>query len=252
MAALASCSSKPAPVEKRSEPSQIFVDQAPTLGGGAKRGSREPPRFITSKLRPSPMTARFPSRYLGAITHRWQPYANGIWDVAELGFDLDTLGPVSSASIHPLGPNPGKTIAISLGGHGQTFRWLARTTDAEMTRSNLLRTGEHVVRGLAAGEVDGSPAIIRCGKSCFTKLTLTPDFAGLLSGVGNDPGYGPDGTALKISFSPDLLPRWREIRHDALCFAGAVISNSDRLRASEPTHQSCVAVDKAIDLTMRK
>lgn len=251
MSPLAGCSHKTAPAEHDSEQSQIFVGQAKAFGGEDQKADREPPRFIPTKLRPSPMTARLPSTYLYAITHRWQPYANGIWDVAELGFDLDTLGPAPSTSVY-LRPTAGKTIGISLGGYGRTFRWLANTTDAAMVKNHVLLPGDHVVRDVAEGELDGSPTIISCRNSCTARLTLTPDFAGGFSSVSREPGYGPAGTSLEISFAPELLPRWKEIRRDALCFAGAVISNADRPKASKLTNRSCVAVGKAIDAKMRK
>jgi hypothetical protein len=149
-------------------------------------------------------------------------------------------------------PNAGKTIAISLGGYSRTYRWLTTKTDAEMARNHLLLSGDHVVRVVGESELDGSPTIISCRYSCVATLTLTPDFAGAPSSVSGHPGYGPDGTALRISFAPDLFPRWKEIRHNALCFAATVIPNSGTSRPSKPKRRSCAALRKAITSAMHK
>ncbi|WP_390586493.1 hypothetical protein [Erythrobacter sp. MTPC3] len=270
---LAACGGQPASPEPPSDPTDFFYREAwqenitiPPI----RWHEQAPGRYFETTLRPTEMNASLPTSYLSRITRNYQPWAKEIYDVAYLGFDLDRLTALPPDRSFGWGTREEAKpdeVLIQLGGYEPSSYFtperITNIWDGEITETDdhVIITSERFPGGRSTmqyffnqpskGDLDGNPVIVDCASDwkCTADLVVPQEFAGhspLYLGK-NKPYRGTTGARLRVTFHPDRIDDWEEVRRKAACFAALSIEDLELASIAPVDNTECNDVRSAIE-----
>lgn len=267
---LAACGGAAQEPEPPSDPTDYFYrnqDLEGITNPPIRWQQREPGRLFETTLRPTALRGALPSTYLSRITRNYQPWAEQIYDVADVSFDyfdITPLPPERGIGWGILGTERRNEILIDLGGYATSYA-LEPQALANLRKGTIETRGHHtvVVADLGGDEyffsapdasnLDGQPVWVECYRwKCEAALTIPQEMAGLnpLHEGRSAPVRGTTGARLAITFHPDLIDDWPEVRRKAVCFAALSIPDLDADLIEPAGRLRCDDLRTAIASTM--
>lgn len=268
---VSACGSEPVAPEPPSDPTDYFFHEewmdtvtAPPL----RFHEQNPRRLFETSLRPTDMQASLPTSYLSRVTRNYRPWANEIYDVAYLSFDRSTFAPLSpeeGTGWGLPGENGSHDVLIEFGGwnakkltvpetHIDPFggEVQRRGELTVITRDNTPSELRYFFEAEDKSDLNGNPAVAECHANwkCTADLVFPQEYAGLepLYVVRDSikPYKGTTGAKLRITFHPDALPEWAEIRRKAVCLAALSVQDINLSQIAPKGRLNCDDVRKEI------
>ena len=220
---------------------------------------RMPYRLFETTLRPFDMSARLPTAFLDSITHRYQPWANRIYDVATIAFDHDTLEPLPQLEGRGYRDVAVNEVVIKMGGYNSSKAYISPEDAADIFRTTVTYGDDHVTvtssgyvkhyfEDSQRSHLDERPLIVDCwggsAQHCRTSLVFPPSFLRNQDG-DHDEWRDGEGVGIEISFHPSLLPQWPEIRRKSACFALSSIVDAEKVKVFPRGTTPCADVENA-------